>query len=72
MYYSVTHSLTYLLIRSSNKTGGKKRNTDSEENEEFLIALTDAVIDPWTVMVHLPYTALTHTAPMKHNTTLNN
>jgi len=52
--------------------GVKNQNTDSEENEEFLIALTDAVINPRTVMVHPLNTSLTHTAAITHNTTLNN
>ena len=52
--------------------GVKNQNTDSEENEEFLIALTDAVINPRTVMVHPLNTSLTHTAAITRNTTLNN
>jgi len=48
----------------------KKRNTDGEEKKEFLVALTDAVVDPRTVMIHLANTPLTYTAVMTENTTV--
>jgi len=45
-------------------------NTDSEENEEFLIALTDAVVNPWTVMIHLLYAPVTYAAATTRKTDL--
>ena len=61
--------LTYLSTGNT-VTSVHNWNTDSEENEEFLIALTDAVVNPWTVMIHLLYAPVTYAAATTRNTDL--
>ena len=38
------------------------RTTDCEENKELLIASTDAVVDPRTMMIHLFNASITYAA----------
>lgn len=35
--------------------------TYCEKHKVLLVVLPNTVVDPWTVVVHLPYTSFTHT-----------
>ena len=40
------------------------RSTNREKDEVFLIAFTNAIVDPWAMMVHFSDTSLAHGAVM--------
>lgn len=39
--------------------------TYCEKHKVLLVVLPDTVVDPWTVVVHLPYASFTHTVNSK-------
>lgn len=52
------------------QTRSCRGETHSEKHKVFLIVFTDTVVHPWTVMIHLPDAAFTHTKDNKHTHTV--
>lgn len=49
------------VLRGSREAGQKRKGTYCKQDEVLLVVLAHAVIDPGTVVVHLPNAPLTHT-----------